>query len=90
MKGCSGNLIPHPANSLAFFSDVSLERSETTAILSDMDISHSLSRNASGSDFITCQYVEDNFKDTLKKLRINNVNRVIISQINKSSIRNEI
>ena len=30
--------------------------------------------------------MEDNFKDTLKKLRIKNLNRVIISQINIISI----
>ena len=34
--------------------------------------------------------MEDNFKDTLKKLRIKNLNRVIISQININSIRNKI
>ena len=44
----------------------------------------------SGPVFITCQSVEDNFKDTLKKLRIKNLNRVIISQININSIRNKI
>lgn len=32
----------------------------------------------------------DNCKDTLKKSRIKNLNRVIISQINKISIRNTI
>ena len=34
--------------------------------------------------------MEDNFKDTLKKSRIKNLNRVIISQINIYSIRNKI
>ena len=34
--------------------------------------------------------VEDNFKDTLKKARIKNLNRVIISQSNINSIRNNI
>ena len=34
--------------------------------------------------------MEDNFKDTLKKLRIKNLNRVIISQSNINSIRNKI
>ena len=34
--------------------------------------------------------MEDNFKDTLKKLRIKNLNRVIISEININSIRNKI
>ena len=34
--------------------------------------------------------MEDNFKYTLKKLRIKNLNRVIISQININSIRNKI
>ena len=42
----------------------------------------------SGSVSITCQSVEDNFKDTLKKLRTKNLNRVIISQININFIRN--
>ena len=51
---------------------------------------HGLSRNVSGPDFITCQSAEDNFKDTLKKFRIKNLNRVIISQININSIRNKI
>ena len=40
----------------------------------------------SESDFITCQYVDDNFKDALKKLRIKNLNRVTKSQINIDSI----
>ena len=34
--------------------------------------------------------MEDNFKDTLKKLRIKNLNRVIIGQININSIRKKI
>ena len=34
--------------------------------------------------------MEDNFKDTWRKLRIKNLNRVIISQININSIRNKI
>ena len=51
----------------------------------DNNISHSLSKNVSGSVSITCQSVEDNFKDTLKKLRIKN----LISQININSIRNK-
>ena len=59
---------------------------ETLTILSDNDISHSLSRNVSGSISINSQSVEDNFKDTLKKLRIKN----LISQININSIRNKI
>ena len=88
MRGCSGisNLIPEPAHPLTLFSDVASERSKTTAILSDHDIPHSLSRNVNGSVSITCQSLEDNFKDTLKKLRIKNLNRVIISQINIISI----
>ena len=92
MRGCSGisNLIPEPAHPLTLFSDVASERSKTTAILSDHDIPHSLSRNVNGSVSITCQSLEDNFKDTLKKLRIKNLNRVIISQININSIRNKI
>ena len=91
MRGCSGisNLIPEPAHPLTLFSDVASERSKTTAILSDHDIPHSLSRNVNGSVSITCQSLEDNFKDTLKKLRIKNLNRVIISQININSIRNK-
>ena len=75
---------------MTLFSDVASERSKTTAILSDHDIPHSLSRNVNGSVSITCQSLEDNFKDTLKKLRIKNLNRVIISQININSIRNKI
>lgn len=43
----------------------------------------------SGSDFITCQSVYDSFKETLKKLRIKNLNGVNISQININSIRNK-
>ena len=51
-------------------------------MLSDNHISHSLPRNVSESVSITRQSAEDNFKDTLKKLRIKNLNRVIIRQIN--------
>ena len=83
-------LIPELAHPLTLFTDIAFERSKTTAILSDNDISHSQSRNASELYSITCQFVEDNFKDILKKLRIKNLNRVIISQINISSIRNKI
>ena len=92
MRGCSGisNLIPEPAHSLTLFSDVASRRSKTTAILSDHDIPYSLSRNVSGSVSVTCQSLEDNFKDALKKLSIKNLNRVIISQININSIRNKI
>ena len=75
---------------MTLFSDIAFERSKTTAILSDHDIPHGLSGNVSGSDYITCQSVEDSFKDTLKKLRIKNINRVIISQININSIKNKI
>ena len=75
---------------MTLFPDVAFVRSKTTAILNDNDISHSLSRNISGSVSITCQSVEDNFKDTLKKLRIKNLNRVIINQININSIRTKI
>ena len=53
-------------------------------------IFHSLSGNVSESDFITCKSVEDNFKDTMKKFRIKNINKVIISQININSMRNKI
>ena len=70
--------------------DVTSERSKITAILSDQDIPHSLSRNVNGSVSITCQYLEDNFEDTLKKLRIKNLSRGVISQININSIRNKI
>ena len=82
MKGCSGisNAIPDPAHPLTLFSDVEFERSKTTAILSDHDIFQSLSRNISGSVSIICQSVEDNFKVALKKLRIKNLNRIIISR----------
>ena len=90
MRGCSGisNLIPEPTHPLTLFSDVASEHSKTTSILSDHDIPHSLSRNLNGSVSITCQSLEDNLKDTLKKLK--NLHRVIISQININSIRNKI
>ena len=39
---------------------------------------------------ITCQSVGNKFNDTLKKIRIKNLNRVIISQINIISIKNRI
>ena len=92
MRGCSdiSNLKPEPALPLTLFSDVASERSKTTAVLSYHDILHSLSRNVKGSVSITCQSLEDNFKDTVKKLRIKNLSRVIISQININSIRNKI
>ena len=92
MKGCSGisNSVPEPAHRLTLYSDVSFERSKTAAILSDHDISHSLSRNIMDQFSITFQSLQDNFKDTLKKLKIKNLNRVIISQININSIRNKI
>ena len=82
MKECSGisNLIPKPAHHLTLFSDEAFERSKTAAILTDNDISHRLSS----------QSVEDNFKDALKILRIRNLNKFIISQININSIRNKI
>ena len=91
MRGWSGisNLIPEPAHPLTLFSDVQI-RSKTTEILSDHDIPHSLSRNVNGLVSITCQSFEDNFKDTLKKIRIKNLNRVIIIQININSITNKI
>ena len=91
VRGCWGisNLIPEPAHSLTLFSDVASERSKITSILSDHDIPHCLSRNLNGSVSITCQCLEDNFKDTWRKLRIKNLNRVIISQININSIRNK-
>ena len=81
--------MPEPAYPLTLFSDVAFERSKTTGILCDHDISHSLSGNINGSLSIICRSVEDDFKDALKKLRIKNVNRVIISQININSIRNK-
>ena len=92
MKGSSAisNLIPKPTHPLILFSDVAFESSKITVILSDNDISHGLSRNVTRSVSISRQSVENNCKDTLKKLRINNLNRVIISQINKNSIRNTI
>ena len=74
---------------MTLFSDVACERSKTAEILSDHDIPQSLSRNVSGSVSITCQSLADNFKDTLKKLRTKNLNRVIIGQINRNSIRNK-
>ena len=90
MNFCSGksNLIPELAYPFTFFSEAAFEFSKTTAILCDNDVSHGLSRNLSGSDFITCQSIEDNFKDTLKKIK--NLNRVIISQININFIRNKL
>ena len=71
MRGCSGisNLIPKPAHPLTLFSDVTSERLKMLAILSDHDNPHSLSRNVNESVSITCQSLEDNFKDTLTKLR---------------------
>ena len=74
---------------MTLFSDVAFERSKTTAILSDHDIPQSLSRNVNGSVSFTCQSLEDNFKETLKKL-IKNLKRVIISQIKINFIRNKI
>ena len=92
MRGCSGisNLIPEPAHLLTLFSNVASEHSKTKATLVAHDIPHRLSRNVCGSVSITCQSLEDNFKDIFKKLRIKNLNRVIISQININSIRNKI
>ena len=84
------NLIPKTAYPLILFSDVAFERSKITTILSDNNFSYGLSGNVSGSVSVTCQTVEDNFKDTLNKLTINIINRVIISQINKNHIRNKI
>ena len=78
------------AHPLTLFSDVASERSKTTAIPSDHNIPHSLSRNVSGPVSITCKSLEDNFKDTLKKLRVKSLNRIIISQININFIRNKI
>ena len=90
MRGCSGisNLIRESAYLLTLFSNVASEHSKTTAILSDHDFPLSLSTNVSGSVSITCQSLEDNFTDTLKKLRIKNLNSVIISQININFIGN--
>ena len=92
MRGCSGisNLIRESAYLLTLFSNVASEHSKTTAILSDHDFPLSLSTNVSGSVSITCQSLEDNFTDTLKKLRIKNLNGVIISQININFIGNTI
>ena len=92
MRGYSGisNRVPEPAHPLNLFSDVASERSKTIAVLSGHDIPHSLSGNVSGSVSITCQSFEYIFKDTLKKLRKKNLNRVIISQININSIKNKI
>ena len=64
------NLMPESAYPLTYFSDKAFERSTTTAVVSDNDISHGLCKNMSGSVSIACQYVEDYFKDTLKKLRM--------------------
>ena len=87
MKGCSGisNSTPESAYALSLFSDVEFERSKTTPILSDHDISYSLSTNISGSVPITCQSAEDNFKDTLKKLRIKIKLRIMIKKLLKPS-----
>lgn len=51
------SLMPEPTFPLTLFSDVASARSKTT----------------SRSDSITCQSVEDNFKDKLKKLRVKNL-----------------
>ena len=69
MRGCSSisNLIPESAHPLTHFSDVASERSKTTAILSDHDIPHSLSRNVNGSVSITCQSLEDNIEEIKNK-----------------------
>ena len=87
MKGCSGisNSTPESAYPLTVFSDIEFERSKTRAILSDHDISHSLSRNISGSVPITCQSVEDNFKYTLKKLRVKIKLRIMMKKLLKPS-----
>ena len=51
VKECSGirNLQTEPAHPLTLFSDVAFERSKTTVIRSDNDISHDLFRKVSGS-----------------------------------------
>ena len=76
VKGCSGISNSYP---FILFSDVEFKHSKTTVTLSDHYISHNLSRNISRSASITCQSVEDIFKDTLKKLGIKNLNRIIIN-----------
>ena len=43
-----------------------------------------------GQWIITCKSVGNNFNDTLKKIRIKNLNRAIISQTNINSIKNRI
>ena len=43
-----------------------------------------------GQWIITYKSVGNNFNDTLKKIRIKNLNRAIISQININSIKNRI
>ena len=92
VKGWPGisKSIPEPAHPLTLFSDVEFERSKSAAILSDHDISHSLSRNISGPVSITCQSVQDTFKEILKISRVKNLNRIIVSQVNINSIRNKI
>ena len=51
VKECSGvrNLLTEPVHPLTLFSDVAFERSKTTVIRSDNDISHDLFRKVSGS-----------------------------------------
>ena len=59
VKGCSGisNLIPESAHPLTLLSDRAFESSKT-AVLSNNDISHCLSRNVSESDNTTYQSAE--------------------------------
>ena len=70
--------MPEPAHHLTLFSDVAFEHSKTTAILSDNDISHGLSKNVSKS----VSYIEE--------IKHKDVNKVTISQININSTRNKI
>ena len=61
--------------------DEAYETSKITAVHSNINVSLSLglSGNVTGLVSFTCRSVEDNFKDTLKKSRLENLNRVIIS-----------
>ena len=61
--------------------DEAYANSKITAVHSNINVSLSLglSGNVTGLVPVTCRSVEDNFKDTLKKLRLENLNRFIIS-----------
>ena len=59
-------------------------------MLSYNDIFHGLSGNLNGLVPATYESVERNFKKTLNKLRIKNLNRVSISKITINSFKNKL